>query len=215
MALSEIFDARVSIGDRWENELSSPASFAVRPANKKPIVSVQIDDDFLRSITTSAEGHLRSARIALQNSGFCSAKNDVSLLAPDKDIDYGESSFILFVTATAENLFTSAISQTGFLQKLYKVDAKLSSRRAVSVIIDHVDDLLNEGEFGNCAALLDDVKVDKLSNSALVTFLGITLAAKRHPLLKSSRDKFFQRAIVAVASRRGEDGAATLLNKYR
>ena len=211
MALVEFYNERIVARDKWENDLSSPASFANRPAFKKPLVSLQIDEDFLRRITTSAGSRLRPTPI-LKNWSY-SAIEDVQP-APIDRIECG-GSFVLFVGATAKNLSASVISQTGFLQKLYKVDAKLSSRHAVNVIIDHVDDLLNEGEFEECAALLDDAEVDKLSNSAIVTFLGITLAAKGHPRLKSSRDKFFSRAIAAVANRRGEDGAATLLDKYR
>lgn len=210
MALVEFFDARESARERWENDLSSPASFAIRPTNKKPVVSLQFDDDFLRRITTSTGTRLRSTRLVLQDNLSYSTKEDASLAHLDNC-----GSFVLFVGTTAKNLSASVISQTGFLQRLYKVDAKLSSRHAVSVIIDHVDDLLNDGEFGECAALLDDAEVEKLSNSAIVTFLGITLAAKGHSSLKSSRDKFFQRAMDVVAIRRGEDGAAKLLNKYR
>lgn len=213
MAIIEFFDARViSGGNRWEDDLSSPASFAVRPVIKKPVASLEFDEDFLRRITTSAGGLLRSARIVLRSNWSYSAKEDVPLALTD-ETDGG--SFVIFVGAAAKNLSESVVSQTRFLQRLYKVDAKLSSRHAVNVIIDHVDDLLNESEFEECAALLDDVEVDKLSNSAIVTFLGITLAAKSHSRLKSSRDKFFSRAMAAVAIRRGEDGAAMLLNKYR
>ena len=99
-----------------------------------------------------------------------------------------------------------------FLQMIYRLDSKGSTRLAVDLLIDQMDDALNAGDFDACESVLGQADTTKLSDSSLVTLLGITLAAKRQLW---QRRRFFEQAWASIAARRSPDGAEKLLAKYR
>jgi len=101
------------------------------------------------------------------------------------------------------------------LASIYKLDANENTRRiALDLIVDYLDDWLNEGRFDKCNTMLLTAEPDRLSDPALVTFLGITRAAKHNPAM-FGRSVFFRRAHKIVEQRRSEDGADKLLTRYR
>ena len=101
------------------------------------------------------------------------------------------------------------------LKTIYSLDRKDNTRRhGLDVIVDYLDDWLNEGGFDKCNALLLAAEPDQLSDPAIVTFLGITRAAKNLPAMYG-RGIFFRRAYRVMEQRRGKAGADQLLTKYR
>lgn len=98
-----------------------------------------------------------------------------------------------------------------FLASVYTLNVLGSTRAAADLIIDRIDDLLNDGDFTECDNILKEIDAKQLSESSLVSFLGITAAAA--PKL-SHRSEFYCRAFAVVASRRGDAAAKTLLSKY-
>jgi len=96
-----------------------------------------------------------------------------------------------------------------FLDTIYSIS---DSRRAIDIILDHLDGLLNSDDFEECNNVLQQVNVGKLSDSMLVSFLGITRAAQDN---LSMRSVFYNKVYSEIATRRGIDGANRLLKKYR
>lgn len=103
-----------------------------------------------------------------------------------------------------------------FLEAVYQLDRTNQHRRAVDVILDHVDDLLIHSESSvaalvECDYVLTTADVARLSDSSIVSFLGITIGAKG--ILKRRRG-FFLRSLQRLSESRGPEGAGRLLFKY-
>jgi hypothetical protein len=82
----------------------------------------------------------------------------------------------------------------------------------VNVAIDWLDDMLLAGQFAECDKAFELADVEKMPDSVIVSFLGVTCAA--HDKLPERR-KFYDRAKEVVASRRGGiEHAEKLLAKY-
>lgn len=97
------------------------------------------------------------------------------------------------------------------LETIYRLGDK-HRRLAMDHVVDFLDDLLNDGQFQECDSVFREVVVDRLPNSVIVAFLGITrAAADKLP----SRQRFYERAIRVAASRVGETDAHELLGVYR
>jgi hypothetical protein len=98
-----------------------------------------------------------------------------------------------------------------FLDTLYLLEATGGPRRAVQKIVDHMDDLLNQGRFSECDKVLGEADVRRLSAPLLVAFLGITRAAKKK---LSMRPGFCARARAKLRTEVGPDRAERLLSSY-
>jgi hypothetical protein len=99
-----------------------------------------------------------------------------------------------------------------FLESVYRlVESELTSD-AIDYTISRIDDLLNDGSFHVCNGILRAADPEKLSDTLIVTFLGITLAAKSK---LTSRPAFYMRSRQVVCERRGDDGADRLLARYQ
>jgi len=96
------------------------------------------------------------------------------------------------------------------LAEIYDLD-KRNPRLAAERIVNHLDDLQNDGKFSNCESFLWVVSPSKLSDSSLVSILGITSKNR----LGIARRVFHIRALAVVTQRRGQVGAEKLLAKYR
>ena len=103
-------------------------------------------------------------------------------------------------------------SQAGsFLEGLYRLESSGNSRKAVDQLIDCVDDLLTNGKFDECDELLRQVDVAKISPTLIITFLGITRAAKEK---LRSRSLLCNRIKDKLVAEVGKERAERLLNKY-
>ena len=103
-----------------------------------------------------------------------------------------------------------------FLQAVYLLDGQRKYRRSVNVIIDRVDDLLLESDVSlsaitECDEIFALADTNLLSESSIVSFLGITLRAKS---LLTNRRAFYGRAINRIASLSDKGSALRLLTKY-
>jgi hypothetical protein len=109
---------------------------------------------------------------------------------------------------------STEVDRREFLDWAYQLDAYFGSRHAVKWVIDKLDSLLAGSSDGlcECDLLLSEANVEKLSNSSLVTFLGMTYVAKDK---LQHRNSFYRRAWHAVAIRRGDEGAEKLLSRYK
>ena len=95
-----------------------------------------------------------------------------------------------------------------FPETIYSLDAEESA----DSIVDYIDNMLLDGIFHEVDVFFTTVDLSRLTGAAIVSALGITLAAKRK---LNSRVEFFERALEEVTKRRGVAGANKLLNKYR
>lgn len=122
--------------------------------------------------------------------------------------------YVVVITHGNASVPTSQLNvrTSDFLERVYSLCSSGQERRAADLIVEHMDNLLNKSKFGECDCVFGRADPAKLSDSAIVSLLGITLAAKR--LLKWRR-VFYQNALQAVAIRRGLNGAERLLTKYR
>ncbi len=113
---------------------------------------------------------------------------------------------------TANELDDAGAARRQFLRKIYALDAR-DPEEAIDVLVDHLDDLQNAGNFDEVEAVLFDLKPSKLSDTAIVSALGVTLAAKT---ILVARRAFYRQAVKAIAKQRGSEQAALkLLAKYR
>ena len=97
------------------------------------------------------------------------------------------------------------------LAAAYEADEH-SPRLAMEIAVNHIDDLLIAGELLKCDELLGAADVSQMSEGLIVSFLGITMAAKQK---LSNREAFYQAAFAQVAKLRGSQIAAQkLLAKY-
>jgi hypothetical protein len=122
-------------------------------------------------------------------------------------------SVVVFDCSTAiPDLNVRNIRNDDVLQAIYRLDAHGMVRHAADRVLEHIDNLLNESRFSECDHLFREVDLTRLSDTLVVSFLGITLAAK--PKLKL-RAAFYDQALEVVSRRRGRDVAQRLLQRYR
>lgn len=90
-------------------------------------------------------------------------------------------------------------------------DDELKARREAERIVDLLDDHLNAGRFAQCDDFFRDTDPATLTDTGIVSALGITIAAK--PKL-TERQAFYARAVAAVVNRHGPERAAKILSRY-
>ena len=99
-----------------------------------------------------------------------------------------------------------------FLQTVYLLSETGNTRRAIDVVFETVNTLLNDGKLAFCDKILLRADVGRLTSTLMVAFLSITLAAKGRLL---ARHSFYLRVRAALVADRGEARASSLLNKYQ
>jgi hypothetical protein len=115
---------------------------------------------------------------------------------------------------TSNDVEPQSVQGAFFLDTIYLLEEIGESRRAVEHSVNYLDNLLNDGRFGECQDILGKAEVEQISPSVLVSFLGITLAAKH--LLGQSRAGFFERVQLKLKSSLLEaERTECLLNKYK
>jgi hypothetical protein len=99
-----------------------------------------------------------------------------------------------------------------FLSRLYFMSEAMEEHKASDEIFNFMDDSLLDQDFDACNESLDQVRVDKLLPSSMVSFLMVTRRAKDK---LPARAIFLEKAVDALAQERGKEKAEKLLGKYR
>lgn len=106
-----------------------------------------------------------------------------------------------------------AFNRGVFFKKVYRRCKRQQDAAAVDLIVDSIDNLLLRGRFDECERVFAEAQPMQMSGAAIVSFLGITLAARMEI---PSRVKFYDAAIEAIAYMRGSrEAAERLLTKYK
>ncbi len=115
------------------------------------------------------------------------------------------------------NAFTGLMDVLGkekakhFLEEVYVLEESGLIREAVDRAVNHIDDLLNGGRFGECSEIFSQADASKMSAELIISFLGITLAAKgKIP----SRAGFAAAAKSKLLTDLGPDRTARLVGRY-
>jgi hypothetical protein len=99
-----------------------------------------------------------------------------------------------------------------FLSRLYLMSEALEEHKGSDEIFNFMDDSLLDQDFEACNESLDQVRVEKLLPSLMVSFLMVTRTAKDK---LPARAIFLERAVETLAQERGKETAEKLLGKYR
>jgi hypothetical protein len=117
----------------------------------------------------------------------------------------------ILLRAAEENLMGEKDIEE-FLDTVYLLNTVNETRRAIDVVFDCFNGLLERGHQATCNKILARVDVAKISSTLMVAFLSITLPAKNMGLW--ARPAFFKRAYSALVVNRGEEKTKRLLLKY-
>jgi hypothetical protein len=129
----------------------------------------------------------------------------------------GKIIYSIHIEAKESGVFSSKKSSrnrvkvVAFLDGLYLQDGRGQMREAVDRAVNHIDDLLNEGAFEECDEIFRQADAYEMSSPLIISFLGITLAAKGK---LPSRVRFLQDARAKIVADVGPERATQLMSKY-
>jgi hypothetical protein len=129
----------------------------------------------------------------------------------DAKMQPGRGNYYLLTERGAGHVPTS--TATKFVNSITDFLSSNRERDALRSIVDGFDLLMKMGSFDECDRILEEGarRMPELSHGAIVSFLGITWAARAR---LSARDKFYRKAMDWLVSTLGQEQADSLLRWF-